>query len=154
MPAATTTRREPPDGVSAIKRRVGRLLTNRLMNPMVLPLLERELLPPIWAILETRGRKTGQPRRVPVGNGLRGETFWIVTEHGYGASYVRNIEADPRVRVKVGRRWYEGVAHLLPDDDPYARLRQLRRPLNDAALLLMGTQQLTIRVDLQQETHA
>jgi hypothetical protein len=34
--------------------------------------------------------------------------FWIVAEHGRRANYVRNIEANPRVRVRVGRRWHEG----------------------------------------------
>ena len=85
---------------------------------------------------------------MPVGNGLRGEHFWIVTEHGWAADYVKNIRKDPRVRVKVGPRWYSGTAHILPDDDPRERLRKLRRPVNDAMLLAVGTQQLTIRVDL------
>jgi hypothetical protein len=52
------------------------------------------------------------------------------------------------VRVKARGRWRTGTAQLLPDDDPYARLRWLKRPLNDTALLLVGTQQLTIRIDL------
>jgi deazaflavin-dependent oxidoreductase (nitroreductase family) len=85
---------------------------------------------------------------VPIGNGLRGGHFWIVTEHGYAADYVKNIRKDPRVRVKVGRRWLAGTAHLLPDDDVSERLRILRRPVNDALVRMVGTQQLTIRIDL------
>ena len=138
-----------PAPVRDAKRRAARFVTNRLVNPIVRPLIERGILTPAWALLETRGRRTGQPRRTPVGNGLRGDEFWIVTEHGRGADYVRNIEADPRVRVKVGDRWYEGSAEILADDDPYERLRWLRRPLNDAALLAVGTEQLVIRVDLE-----
>ena len=130
------------------KRRVARLVTNRLVNPLVRPAIQRGLLTPAWALLETTGRRSGQPRRTPVGNGLRGDTFWIVTEHGWSADYVRNIQADPRVRVKAGPRWRSGTAHILPDEDPYARLRELRRPVNDAALLAVGTEQLVIRVDL------
>ena len=42
---------------------------------------------------------------MPVGNGLRDGVFWIVTEHAYHADYVRNILAEPRVRVRVGGRW-------------------------------------------------
>jgi hypothetical protein len=61
---------------------------------------------------------------------------------------VKNIQANPRVKVKVGRRWYEGTARILADDDPYERLRWLDRPVNDTALRLVGTEQLTIRVDL------
>ena len=130
------------------KRAVARFVTNRLVNPVVRPLLERGLLPSAQALVETTGRRSGQPRRVPVGNGLRGEQFWIVTEHGWAADYVKNIQKDPRVRVKVGPRWYSGTAHILPDDDPRERLRKLRRPVNDAMLLAVGTEQLTIRVDL------
>jgi deazaflavin-dependent oxidoreductase (nitroreductase family) len=132
----------------ALKRRVFRTVTNRLVNPLVRPLLERTPLDTGWALLETRGRRTGEPRRVPVGNGLRGDTFWIVTEHGRAAHYVKNIQAEPRVRVKVRGRWRAGTAQILWEDDPRARLRWLKRPVNDALLLTVGTEQLTIRVDL------
>jgi deazaflavin-dependent oxidoreductase (nitroreductase family) len=131
------------------KRGVARFVTNRLVNPLVRPLLARGLFPRTHALLETTGRRSGVQRRVPLGNGLRGDTFWIVTEHGYAADYVKNIQSDPRVRVKVGRRWREGTARVLPDDDPYERIRWLGRPVNDAALRLVGTQHLTVRVDLE-----
>ena len=130
------------------KYRASKWVTTKLVNPGVRALIERGLFPPAWSLLETTGRKSGEPRRTPVGNGKRGEVFWIVTEHGHHADYGKNIQADPRVRVKVGRRWYSGTAHILEDDDPYARLRRLRRPVNDAMLLAVGTEALTIRVDL------
>jgi len=41
-----------------------------------------------------------------------------------------------------------GTAHILPGEDPYARLRALGRPVNDSLLLMQGTEQLVIRVDL------
>ena len=123
-------------------------MTTKVVNPGVRALIERGLFPRAWALLETTGRKSGQPRRTPVGNGKRGDVFWIVTEHGHHADYVKNIEANPRVRVKIGRDWYSGTAHILDDDDPYARLRKLKRPVNDSMLLAVGTQALTIRVDL------
>lgn len=130
------------------KRRLSTFITTKVVNPGVRFALERGIAPKSVALLETTGRKSKQPRRIPVGNGLRGDQFWIVTEHGRRAAYVRNIEADPRVRVKVGRRWYEGTAHLLPDDDPIARMRTLGRPANDSMVRLMGTEHLTIRIDL------
>jgi deazaflavin-dependent oxidoreductase (nitroreductase family) len=132
----------------ALKRRASRTLSVRLFNPVVRRMLEAGLVPRGVALLETTGRRSGRPRRVPVGDGLRGEQFWIVAEHGRHAQYVRNIERDPRVRVKVGRRWYAGTAHILDDDDPRARLRWLRRPLNDAGLRAMATDLLVIRIDL------
>jgi deazaflavin-dependent oxidoreductase (nitroreductase family) len=134
--------------VGALKRRASRFASVRLLNPFMRRLLERDLAPRGWALIETTGRRSGQPRRVPVGNGLRGEHFWIVAEHGRHADYVRNIERDPRVRVKVGERWHEGTAHVLDGDDPRARLRWLRRPLNDAGLVLMASEMLVVRIDL------
>ncbi len=86
-----------------------------------------------------------------MGNGLvRGtNTFWLVAEHGLNAGYVKNIQADPRVRVKVGRRWRNGVAHLLPDDDPVARQRTMPQA-NARAVRALGTSLLSIRIDLEQ----
>jgi deazaflavin-dependent oxidoreductase (nitroreductase family) len=130
------------------KREVSRAVTRKLVNPAVRALIERGLFPTNWALLETRGRRTGRPIRTPVGDGLRDGVFWIVTEHGWAADYVKNIAKDPRVRIKRGREWLTGVAKILPDEDPYARLRALGRPANDALLLLVGTEQLVIRVDL------
>ena len=130
------------------KRRISKATTVKLVNPVVRGLLERGLFPSTHALLETTGRKSGQPRRVPVGNGLRGDQFWIVTEHGNSADYVKNIRKNPRVRVKVGRTWRAGTANVLADDDVRERFRTLRRPVNDALVRAVGTEQLTIRIDL------
>jgi deazaflavin-dependent oxidoreductase (nitroreductase family) len=99
-------------------------------------------------ILETVGRRSGQPRRTPVGKARVGDTLWIVAEHGRRAGYVRNISANPRVRVKIGRRWRTGTAHPLPDDDPRERQRRMPNRLNSAGVRLMGSELLTVRVDL------
>jgi deazaflavin-dependent oxidoreductase (nitroreductase family) len=131
-----------------LKRRLSTFLTVRLVNPVVRRLANRGLAGRSVALLETTGRRSGQKRVTPVGNGLRGEHFWIVTEHGWASSYVKNIQADPHVRVKVGRRWRSGAAEILPDDDPYERMRMLGRRANDAAVRLVGTEHLVIRVDL------
>ena len=131
----------------ATKRRIMRFTTNRVVNPVVRT-LHRAGVPTGTALLETTGRKTREPRRTPVGNGLRGEHFWVVTEHGRHSSYVKNIVANPRVRVKVGRTWFSGNANILEDDDPYERIRWLGRPINDSALRAVGTEHLVIRIDL------
>jgi deazaflavin-dependent oxidoreductase (nitroreductase family) len=130
------------------KRRVSKALTVRLVNPVVRRLLEWGVPGTGAALLETTGRRSGLPRRVPVGNGLRGDTFWIVTEHGWSADYVKNIERDPRVRVKAGRRWRSGTARILPEEDPYERMRKLRRRANDTLVRAVGTEHLVIRIDL------
>jgi deazaflavin-dependent oxidoreductase (nitroreductase family) len=140
-----------------VKRRVIHALQKYLLNPPIKAGLRVGLAPPGYALLETTGRKSGQPRRTPVGNGLEGSTFWIVTEHGRRAGYVRNLEADPRVRVKLrrglGYTWVSGTARVLTDDDPRARQRVISRghplrALNAVAVRAMGTELLTVRIDL------
>jgi deazaflavin-dependent oxidoreductase (nitroreductase family) len=125
-----------------------RVLQRQVVNPLSRALIVSGLLP-THVLLETSGRRSGQPRSTPVGNGLSGDTLWVVAEHGRRADYVRNIEANPRVRVKAGRGpWRSGTAHLLPDDDPVARLRRIGRPVNAAMVRRLGTELLTVRVDL------
>jgi deazaflavin-dependent oxidoreductase (nitroreductase family) len=130
------------------KRRLTTALQARVLNPAIRRAIERGIAPPGYAILETTGRRSGVARRTPVGDGLDGDTFWIVAEHGRRASYVRNIEADPRVRVLVRRRWRAGTAHPLPDDDPRERQRRIGRRMNAAVVRAMGTDLLTVRIDL------
>jgi deazaflavin-dependent oxidoreductase (nitroreductase family) len=134
--------------VPSTKARVVRSMQKYVVNPPMRALLALGFVPPTHALLETTGRRSGRLRRNPVGNGLDGDTFWIVAEHGRSADYVRNLEADPRVRVKIGRRWRTGTARVLPDDDPRARLDKLRRRVNGLMVRAAGTDLLTIRVDL------
>ena len=140
-----------------MKHRIVHLLQKYLLNPPIKLLFAIGLAPPGYALLETTGRKTGKPRRTPVGDGRIGQQFWIVAEHGMKAGYILNIARNPRVRLKLRdglrARWYIGTAHLLSDDDPRERQRWLANQLpmssgNAAAVRLFGTQLLTVRIDL------
>ncbi|WP_307135872.1 nitroreductase/quinone reductase family protein [Streptomyces aurantiacus] len=102
---------------------------------------------PFQVLIETTGRTSGLPRRTPVGGRRVGQELWIVSEYGEKSHYVRNIQADPKVRVRVGGRWHHGTAHLLHQDDPRVRLRSLPR-MNSLAVRAVGTNLLTVRVDL------
>ena len=100
---------------------------------------------PGWVLLETTGRRTGRARRVPVGGRIAGDSVWIVAADPAQAGYVRNLQADPRVRVRIRGRWRPGVAEPLPDDD--ARRRMFRiNPLNGVYIAIAGRDHLTIRV--------
>lgn len=141
-------------------------IQNRLINRGVGLLLKLGLAPPTYALLETTGRRSGLPRQLPVANGLDGDIFWLIAALGEKAQYVRNIKANPRVRVRArparlrdGMRmhWRSGTAQLLPDDDASARHRRLGRGRPgyrlDGLLLrllaaLEGGTLLTVRIDL------
>lgn len=139
-----------------MKRRIIHALQKYLLNPPIKLLFVIGVVPPGYALLETVGRKSGSPRRTPVGDGRVNDQFWIVAEHGMNAGYVRNIAHNPRVRVKLREgfrtRWKTGTANLLPDDDPRERQRWLghQHPgslANAAVVRLMGTSLLSVRID-------
>jgi deazaflavin-dependent oxidoreductase (nitroreductase family) len=134
-----------------------RTLQRYTMNPLMRLLLAIGINPFGLAILETRGHASGKTRRVPVGNGRKGDSFWIIAEHGTRAGYVRNIQHDPRVRVRlrVGLRyrWVPGIATVCPGDDPLARQRRIiawhpLRALNAVTVRVLGADLLTVHVQL------
>lgn len=156
--AATERQRAPRTAGPA------RFVERYVLNPQMRLGLALGLAPHAFCLLETTGRRSGKRRRTPVGNGLIGTTFWLVSEHGSRAGYVRNIEANPRVRVKVGRTWLQGTAHILPDDDPFARVDRVASQLGrmrrlDAVIFRffvsrLGTRPLTVRIDLDPPAYA
>ena len=106
---------------------------------------------PGWVLLETTGRRTGKPRRTPLGGTSDGDTFWVVSEQGGHANYVRNLQANADVRLRIKRRWRTGKAYALPDDDSRARLLTQSR-WNRSAVRAMGTDLLSVRIDLDPES--
>ncbi len=136
---------------------VARTWQRYVLNPLMRLLLSVGVNPLGLAILETRGRVTGKTRRVPVGNGRKGDSFWIIAEHGTRAGYVRNITSDPRVRVRLRiglrYRWVPGIAAVCPDDDPLARQRKIiawhpLHALNAIYVRVFGADLLTVHVQL------
>jgi deazaflavin-dependent oxidoreductase (nitroreductase family) len=136
--------------------RVLHRVQQRVVNPVVKLGWDLGIPIPGDALLETTGRRTGLPRRTPVCDGLDGETFWLVAQRGREADWVRNIEANPRVRVKVSglrARWRTGTAHILDDDDARERQRiigeaNLARRLCVCTTKALNTNPLTVRIDL------
>lgn len=131
-----------------------------VVNPPVRLMFRIGFVPFGFALVETIGRRSGQPRTTPVGNGVDGDVFWIVAEHGYSANYVRNLIAQPRVRLKLRQGWRfvwrSGVATVLPNDDPLRRQRELSRLrplriLNAITVRTLGTDLVVVRIDLDPE---
>jgi deazaflavin-dependent oxidoreductase (nitroreductase family) len=148
------------------------LLQNHVVNRAARLLLIVGLAPPTYALFETIGRRSGRPRQIPVANGLQGSTFWLIAGLGERAQYVRNIKANPYVRIKarparlrdgLRMRWHSGTAHLMAEDDARARHHQLGggRPgyrldgiLLRALAALENGQMLTVRVDLDTDGYS
>jgi deazaflavin-dependent oxidoreductase (nitroreductase family) len=138
-----------------------RILQRYTLNPGFRLLLTIGVNPFGLAILETRGHLSGKTRRVPVGNGRKGDSFWIIAEHGSRAGWVRNIQHDPRVRVRLRiglrYRWVPGIATVCLDDDALARQRKIiawhpLRALNAVNVRVLGANLLSVHIKLQLHT--
>jgi deazaflavin-dependent oxidoreductase (nitroreductase family) len=71
------------------------------------------LIGPIILLLTTTGRKSGQPRVTPLQYEEIDGRYYLGAARGLKADWVRNIQADPHVRVQVKRRRFDGRAELI-----------------------------------------
>jgi deazaflavin-dependent oxidoreductase (nitroreductase family) len=145
-------------GSQRLKRRASGWVERHLVNPLVRRLVFAGKLGSTYAVLETTGRRTGLPRHTPVANGLRGDTFWLISAHGPNARYFKNLLAEPRVRIGLAHdgqlRWRTGSAQPLLDDDARDRHRELAHGrlgywLDGLLLRSTATNMTTVRIDLE-----
>jgi deazaflavin-dependent oxidoreductase (nitroreductase family) len=138
-----------------VKRRWEILIGRYTANPMMRALFKMGVTPPGLALVETIGRRTGAVRQTPVMAYTPDNlTLWLIAQHGSHAGWVRNFEAKPRVRVRLGRQWRAGTAELLPHDDVKARIRTfasgpLGRAMNAATFRALESQPVTVRIQLE-----
>src|ERR1044072_6343243 len=54
-----------------------------------------------YLYLTTRGRKTGRPREIEIWFTHHGGCFYVIAEYAT-SNWVKNLQSDPAVQVKVG----------------------------------------------------
>ncbi|RDI54282.1 nitroreductase family deazaflavin-dependent oxidoreductase [Nocardia mexicana] len=130
-----------------IERTVGRYVANPAFRA-----LDRLGVRSTFATeLVTTGRKSGQPRRVPVSVLFDDEGAWIICQHGMRSGWGNNVRANPEVRLRQGDRWRTGTAELRPDDDVVARARAFAphpalAPLTAATFATLQTTPVSVRI--------
>jgi deazaflavin-dependent oxidoreductase (nitroreductase family) len=139
------------DDAASQKRRRLQWVQRHLVNPPAKAAVWCGLVPG-FVIVETTGRRTREPRHTVVGMHVEGDTGWVIAEFGRHAGYVRNLEANPEVRVRMHRTWRSARAHIMDDDDPQARLEAFHRRAHETAVRKFGTDLLTIEFELGPES--
>jgi deazaflavin-dependent oxidoreductase (nitroreductase family) len=129
------------------RRRAAARALWRLLNPLA---LRAARVAPWWVVLETTGRRSGEPRRVPLARGpVDGHTTWLIAVHGDHASFAQNIASNPRVRLKLRGRWWEGTAAVVPlEAGTLARFNRYAR-LGPRTL---GIEPRLVRIELETPT--
>ena len=70
----------------------------------------------MFLYLTTTGRISGRPREIEIWFTERGGRFYVIAEHRERANWVRNIQAQPQVEVRVGDRQCDATARVVHDD--------------------------------------
>jgi deazaflavin-dependent oxidoreductase (nitroreductase family) len=63
--------------------------------------------------LTTVGRVTGRPREIEIWFILCREKFYLFSEQGAAAGWVKNIRRNPNVSIRIGERRTKAVAKVL-----------------------------------------
>ena len=84
-------------------------------------------------LLTTTGRKSGQPRVTPLVYEQRGEAIYVASARGASADWLCNIQANPRVRVRLGQRQFKGLAEVINDPEKIADYLQHQYDRNPTA---------------------
>ncbi|KQU44240.1 oxidoreductase [Rhodococcus sp. Leaf278] len=105
------------------KFRRERLIGKYVANPIVNGLTSIGVTTSLVTDIETVGRKSGLARRVPVSASFDDTGAWLISQHGTRSGWGANITDEPRIRIRVGRRWRTGIATFVPDDDVALRAR-------------------------------
>jgi deazaflavin-dependent oxidoreductase (nitroreductase family) len=104
-------------------------------------------------LLTTIGRKSGRPRVTPLVYEERDGTYIVASARGPSADWLRNIQANPNVHVRVGSRRFDASAEVITDPVRIADYlqRQLERnPRMFAAILRSeGLSSTPTRADLE-----
>jgi len=85
------------------------------------PVLGRLIL-----LLTTTGRKTGLPRVTPLQYEQVGEVYYVGSARGQAADWFRNIQAHPRVQVRVKSHSFTCLAQAVTDPSRIADFLELR----------------------------
>ena len=86
---------------------------NVVRKRRVMPVTEESNLKFLY--LTTTGRVTGKPREIEIWFVESNGRFYVLAEHFHKAQWVRNIERNPRVRVRIGSQEFEATARILDE---------------------------------------
>jgi len=80
-----------------------------------------------YLYLTTVGRITGASREIEIWFVESNGTFYVLAEHFNEAQWVKNIERNPRVHVRVENREFDGTARALDEQLDSAAWQTARR---------------------------
>jgi len=80
-----------------------------------------------YLYLTTVGRNSGLPREIEIWFVDSNGKLYVLAEHFYKAQWVKNIQHNPRVRVKLGDETHDATARALDKEQDRARWETAQR---------------------------
>jgi deazaflavin-dependent oxidoreductase (nitroreductase family) len=80
----------------------------------------------IILLLTTTGRRSGLKRVTPLQYEMIGADYYLGAARGVKADWVRNIQFNPQVEVRVGAKYIQGTAEIVTDPSRFAELMEVR----------------------------
>src|SRR5512145_1384659 len=77
-------------------------------------------------LLTTTGRKSGKKRVTPLQYEKIGEEYYLGAARGLNADWVRNIQLNPQVELRVGAKHVQGTAEIVTDPCRFADFIEVR----------------------------
>ncbi len=87
--------------------------------------LEARLADQDYCYLTTTGRVTGKPHEIEIWFAARDDTLYILSGGRDRSDWVKNIRAEPSVRVRIGRRRFDGRGRIVRAKREDATARKL-----------------------------
>jgi deazaflavin-dependent oxidoreductase (nitroreductase family) len=105
-----------------------------------------------FCYVTTTGRVTGNPHTIEIWFAAEGATIYILAGGRHSSDWVKNVKRQPRVRVRVGPKTFDGLARVVgaPDQDALARRLLLEKygPRYSGDLDEWGRTALPVAIDL------
>lgn len=78
-----------------------------------------------YCYLTTTGRVTGKPHEIEIWFGLNANSLYLLSGGGHSSDWVKNLQANPAVRVRLAKHTYDASARIVEDGEEQALARRL-----------------------------
>ncbi len=78
-----------------------------------------------YCYLTTTGRVTGKQHEIEIWFGMEGNTIYLLSGGGDKSDWVKNMRAQPQVKVRIGKRKFTGQVRFALEAEEETRARRL-----------------------------
>lgn len=78
-----------------------------------------------YCYLTTTGHKTGNPHEIEIWFGVHKNSIYLLSGGGDKSHWVKNLQADPNVTVRIGKQIFKGIAQIVRNIEEEAMARPM-----------------------------